>query len=88
MNEYGLEIKGPFEGLQDIQIALLIYRGLGLNLSFVRNRIPKYEAVCKSGVSLGIRLCDDSIFHELISTSSVSTEEVIDYMFLQLEKKE
>lgn len=85
-NGYGLQIEGSFDELQNIQVALSVYRGLKLNMSFVHRTLSMYKGICESGLILGRKLYDDTIFSEMIETSSVSCEEVIDYMFLQRTK--
>ena len=81
-NNYGLHIDGPFEGLQDIQVALAVYRGLSLNQSFVSRTIEMYKDICANGVNLGKRLYADAIFTEMIDRKiCVTDEELFNYMF-------
>ena len=84
-HNYGLQIEGPFEGLQDIQVALAIYRGLKLNMSFVNRTIEMYKDICGTGVKLGKMLYADMNFTEMIDKKiCVTDQELVDYMFERL----
>ena len=84
-HNYDLEIHGPFDGLQNIQVALSVYRGLKLNMSFVYRTIEYYNNICESGVNLGKRLYEDAVFNDMINQKvCVPDEELFDYMFEKL----
>jgi len=84
-HDYGLNIEGPFEDLQKIQAAILIYRGLSRNGAYIGRTIEMYKDICETGVDLGKKLHSDVIFNDMINQEIyVTDEELFDYMFEQL----
>ena len=81
-----IKFEGPFEYLQDIQIALTIYRGFALNLSHIKMMIERYSGISEYGVAfLGKKLYDDAVFNNFINQEVyVTDEELFDYMFERL----
>jgi len=81
---YNLQIEGPFEGLQNIQVALTVYRSMKLNLTVVNRTIEMYKNICDTGVDLGKKLYNDDVFNNMMNEPEmISDEELFNYMFSQ-----
>jgi tRNA(adenine34) deaminase len=80
---YNLQIDGPFEPLQKLQVALAIYRGLKLKLPHVKRTMQMYQGICDPGIQLGNKLYYDNEFDEMINNpvNRASDEDLINYMF-------
>ena len=85
LHSYNLEIDGPFDYLQEMQVALTVYRGMKLNMSFIKRTIEMYINICEKGVNLGKKLFYDVRFTEMMNKkTSVTDEELFNYMLEQL----
>jgi tRNA(Arg) A34 adenosine deaminase TadA len=84
IKEQNIRITGPFEPLQDIQIALLVHRRLALGFPHNGDFIELYRSYCENGVALGVRLSGDQYFTGMLAACD-NPELIVNYMFTQLQ---
>jgi tRNA(adenine34) deaminase len=74
-----ITVSGPFEPLQKIQIALLIFRRLELGFEHNSHFIDIYNSYCADGVLLGQHLFEDKLFAQMINHDG-SDSGILNYM--------
>lgn len=87
IQDQNIQIAGPFEPLQDIQVALLIHRRLSVGFSLDDQFTRLYGSYCPKGVALGVRLFRDPYFQGMLASCDTAGL-IIDYMFSQIDAAE
>lgn len=74
-----INIKGPFDKYQSIQIALIISRCLEKGFKDNEKKFDIYNSYCPEGVRLGIYLQSDINFHQLLLKEQ-DEEQILNYI--------
>ena len=74
-----IEINGPDEILQILQIALVIYRRLELNFTHNDQFFEMYQLYCPEGIDLGNKLFSDNSFNDMVK-ENILAEVIYDYI--------
>jgi hypothetical protein len=80
ISRQNINIEGPFDRFQIVQIALTVCRSLEKIFDNNDNTFKIYNSYCPKGVQLGFYLQNDKNFRKLL-ISGQNEEQVLDYIF-------
>ena len=79
ISKANINIKGPFDRYQIVQIALIVRRRLEKEFDNNKEVIEIYNNYCREGVQLGYYLRNDTHFHQLLSNKN-NEKQILDYI--------
>ncbi len=87
IKDQNIRISGPFDTLQDIQVALIVHRRLSVGFSSDDQFTRLYSSYSPKGVALGEKLYRDPYFQGMLASCDTAGI-IIDYMLSQIDAAE